>query len=1592
MLSRSDKLKRRKINKFLSFIVICVTLSVLIIPAFTLEKKDDDTNDNNDPATVENVNKQGGAEPSSDSALELVVNNNNEESSSEDDVLVVGETGDDEPMLLAEGGTTTTTGFDLSADTTKIEKIALFYQNSGGTWAEIPENGSGEIPANASIKIEVKYKDIQTQNLKTTYNGTLTFDLPDILKNAVSGGNLMVGSTKVGDLTVNGGMAMLKFTDEFLQSLIDKGKTTFGGDFKVEGKIDLSKLPNTGGTTITIADKSYKINFGDDPIAKYGDVKIEKQCTSSKTITINDEEYLSYTIKVTAGEDGCPNVSVVDTVTTNSNLITFVWIDNNEVTLGNSEDNQKPFETREDGKTAGTIYKGKTLNEDTIPSYGASDISEPGSLVWKIGDMSKNEIRTLTYYVKLNENNAMNNKEIQNVATVFSKNYKRVTDKASFTPKIDYNMLPGKECVSNVRNEDGTYTIKYKIFFDLKKDGSTYSLKGFEFWDYLNYFDFFTDERILPYVNYNRSSVELFKREDGGSEYKVDKSKYVVTWSKDKTNYYKEWTDSENPKCFKIVGSEGNPLVLNPGDTYSAYYTLTVKPEAFAIMKSDVVNITNRYLSYAKNFNDVSPDYINKVFRPVDIGGYEWNNKTVGEKITADQIITIPASKFDLTTNILVNDSSTATQFTVPAGSYPYVVNVNKTLGDWDATQVTMTDNLNSTNMQYTGYMCVDASEYDVTAKAYIVKDTKWVKIDGLNSFSLKPLHLGWNNKNYAYTFTYYGKPVNQDTYGSAVINNTFTLIGSVGRGGKTYSIDGISSNVKVTVTGDYSMGVNKHAWYYEEAKAGATSWTKGKLYWVVEVDGTAIKKDTIFSDSLASDGTLSYLHEDSLIGIYQGNLPDGKPIAGYKSIDELIMAGNFVDIKGKFSVPVFKNDTNFTGSNYKELEITAKENIEIKNIGKIYILIASEPSKLPVNYRDALEFKNKIYANDDGVSSTERANATKMLCGGSDILKELGQTFSYDGTTLTILNKDKGGDIATNGLKGTGIFASWAFKVNYAGDLAGTYRVLETIPSGMELEYVRVKWTGTKQGTIGSKEILGLDGWEKKEISAATDNGGRVEKTIYYVKGNQALIELGDFKAGHIRDDYSVDVQVVCRVVDPKALLNNEEVTYTNEVELQTADGEKINTAISPATFKTSNMSKTYVAKAGSGEKIDFTIKANPLGQALPTQGGGTTIKLIDKLSSSLSLDTTTIKVINSKTNEEVTYKASIKENNVLEIEVPSNIPITITYTALVNVPPGTTVSFSNEAYWEGYKPSENSKVEENSYSYTAGGTVTSGDNIKLEIVKENQNNLSEMLPGAVFEMTKYEINDDGTLTETTKKWAGTTDVNGKLTFGSGSSEDTAMKYNAVYKIVETKAPDGYVLDSTPKYIMVPRIEDGKTDYSNGVKICINDDKILKQYQETFKLEVLNHKGEITVEKKFKNAGGHDTGPISGTYWFGLYDSLEATNQLQKIFITYDLSDTTSKTNKFVDLDLSQTYYVYELDASGKPIKDSNTVNVINGMEYLTSYDKNGVTNGNTVTVTNQVATKQLPATGGNGTDIYIKSGAILMLLTVVVLLKRRR
>ena len=1495
----------------------------------------------------------------------------------------------------------TSEGFDLTSDASKISSIDWYYIKDGHE-TKIDVAGNTEIPGDASIKISVSYQGIQIDYLKTNYNRTLIFDLPEILRNAVAQGSVMSGSTKVGDVTVDNRKVKVQFNEDYLNGLISGGKTTIDGDFYVTGEANLSNIPNEGKTTITIAGKDYTLNFGENPIAHYGKVDVNKSCEK----TDPNSDYIKYTITVNAREDGCPDVKVVDTFSTNSDLISYININKTNTNLKGEVHQQDPYEIVEPGKTHGSIYLGSTSSESNpIPSENTKNDSETGSLVWDIGKMSANETRTLTYFAKLKDGVALNGKTINNQAIVYSNTIKRVYSDNKFTPNVDYDM--SKERVGSVvRQDDGSYKIDYKLYFKLKENNSNYPIKDFEMYDFLDYYkDFFTDENIREYVTYDLNSVKLFKNN-------VSEDAFKVSWAKNKDDYKANW-DIEvdgNPTRFKITGTDNSPIVLNPGDSIYATYSVKVAPEAFAKIQNNSVAVKNRYLVKASNTNNSADDWaLDKFWHIENINTYKWDEKSVESATTKDTTIEMTENKYvkDNGGNYIA-DNSTENTFQVPKGSYPYTVMVNDTLGDWDATSVQMSDKLNSNKMQYVGYVKIEALEvkqkdsslsstgdYEKTNtldRTYEPKGVKWVKIDEDTSFTLKPSDLGWNNNKYAYRFTYYAKPVNQDSYGNSKVTNTFTLTGNVvGRNGKSFDISNISSNKEVTITGNYQMNVKKSSWYYESPKADSENWSKGKIYWVVEVSGTAIKKGTIFKDTIVKDKTDSYLYDDSLVGIYKGKLSDDKSITSFKDLEELKTTSGLVDVKGEFS--------NLKVTNNSELSITANKNIELKD-KKLYMIIATEPSSLPTDYRDYNEYENQISTNDDGENDISWGSATKTLCGGADILKELGQTFTYDGTKITNIEpgRDKGDTtkIFKDGLSdtGPGLYASWVFKLNYAGELSGTYRVLEKIPEGMDLAYIRVKWTGPKQDTIQSKEItnLGSEWTPKQTKDAPTDNKGRKETTTYYVNGNQALIELGDFIAGQVRDDYSVDVQVVCKVKDSD-VLHGVEKTFTNEVELQTADGQKMNNATSSATLKGQNLEKSMTLNQPANEKVKFTIKANPLGQEIPVSEGAT-LKLVDKLSNSLLLDTKSIKAIDND-GDEVVLKPVLKDDNTLEIEIPNDKAITITYEATVNAPPGQKVDFSNEAYWEGYTPSTGVKVEQNEYSYAAGGTVSSGNNIKLNILKKDQYNVSTSLSGAEFTMVECERLNDGTIKSKgdTFNWSGITDENGTLSFGSGSATDHVMKYNTIYKVTETKAPTNYVNSNQEYYIMVPRIESGETDYSTYVKACLSDNRIKVQYQGTYVLTVYNHKGEITIEKKFKNPGNHDMNPVTGTYLFGLYEKKDGTGDpLQTIWIKYNEGSTKADSNKFINLDLGKTYYVYELDDQKKPITDSN-VHVINGLEYLTTYkttnaiQSNVAKNGDTVTVTNQSRTKILPSTGSMGTLIYRLLGATLVVASIICL-----
>lgn len=962
---------------------------------------------------------------------------------------------------------------------------------------------------------------------------------------------------------------------------------------------------------------------------------------------------------------------------------------------------------------------------------------------------------------------------------------------------------------------------------------------------------------------------------------------------------------------------------------------------------------------------------------------------------------------------------SSVNSFNVPAGSYQYTVNVNQTMNQFDVTEATLKDILSSDVMHYVGYVKITPYEYDATANKYEYQKPKWVKIDNETSFELKLSQIGWTNNNNGYRFEYYAQTKDLSEVGNVEVKNTFSLSG-VKKGDTTFTFDDVGSSLTIQVKGHYSLSVNKSAWYYEKPQENATSYTNGKLYWIIEVNGTAIRKGTLIQDAISKDKGLtdSFLHSDSVAGIYQGKPANN--INSYTSFEEFKNSNNGLVDKSKSFDKEFGNSKNFTGEdNSSELTLTAKETISLNNEKRLYIVIMTEPHSLPSAYRAEFTYRNVVLMKDiSDQSFKECKSASQILYGGPNILKELGQTFTYDGKTVTTLQvgADKTNPESKickdllNKTNSKGAFISWAFKVNLAGELKGNYRVLEDIPNGMELSYIRVKWHADEAGKVTSQKIVGLGTeWEENSNESTNDNGNP-ETTIYYYNKNknQAMIQLGEFEDGRVGDKYAVDVQVVCRVTDDEVLLGGEEKSFTNKVTLLRPDGQTIiDTASNEATMskrdnlsKSNNFDKEH-AKDNTSQTINYTITANALGQTLPLNDGNK-LTLVDKLDENLELDPTTIKAKEENGKEVSIDKSYDSKTNTLEISIPNGKKVLITYSVTVKVAPCTPVQYlSNKVFWKSYSENggENDVIKGFKYRLAAGGSTEGEENPQLTITKMDENKL-EPIKDVKFDVYECELNGNAIKRVLSKgSISGKSDANGIYKVDSSFITHS----NTIYEVMETNTPDGYVKNKDSYYIIyVEKVNGVNPSY---VQDCIDyfnkQDKIrykIVDSPQKFNLVVYNTQKGITVKKQFtNNAAETKHNPISGIYKFGLYEDADGTKLLQTIDIKYDPSDTDVKSAKFKNpVDLTKTYYVFELDQNGQPIKASDGEATINSMQYKVVYESNSKDNskatniakvGDTVTVTNKSRTKILPSTGGTGNLIYRMSGTALVVVGVISL-----
>lgn len=1477
-----------------------------------------------------------------------------------------------------------------------ITGATLYYRtDENAAWTNV--SGATDIPGDADFKLVISYGNVLIDNLLAA-GGKMTYTLPNLLRNATANGSITSGSTTVGTITVANNTVTLAFDTTWLAKQKTETNTVISGDFFVEAEVNLSQVGEDGTGQIVIGNTTINIDFAGDIVAKYGNVNLSKTVSAISEET--DGDYLTYTLTVKAGADGCPEVKVVDTFADTQHIEEYVG-----VTGGSSATNDTDGPTETGG--TGIVYIGAAPTEDKpIPDPAGENPTKPGTLVWDIGDMAANETRTLTYRVKLKDayTGVTAKGNLQNTANVYSKTYQRDSDTVTFTPRAGATM--SKVASTFTPGENGGGTITYTIWVKANADNS-YVLDNVKIMDALDGSienQNGTLAAIRQYLSYDANSFHLYQ---GGSNGQNGSSGLTEITAGTTLNITDTDNDGKKNDSFTYyVGS------LAPGESKTLTYTVNVEPGVFVAAGNKDFKINNRACIYTDDSRKDGGLRLNGYMTSKTIDRKVWSRKLAGGKQETESTVSMSGSVYDATGSSVTQITSPDSSFTAPAGSYKYQVAANEA-GDWDLSSASMADSLGSQYMKFVGYVRVDAYTISSNAPGSGLNDaaaianlssrtpdqTVWVKVDGQTSFSFTPEQIGLAGKK-AYLLTYYAQPTNIDGITQVVVSNRFNLSGTVGIGNIRYALAGIGVEASVIVEGGKSFAAEKQSWYYEEPQVTTGDFANGALYWVIKVDGTVLPSGTAIKDvTKAVGGSAHYIRGTSFVGVYTGNLGTNS-LADYADLDSLI-ASDLLTALESSNYTVAKDNYSLT--------LTLNTKISLAQGDSLYLIVKTEPSQLPANKRDAFTYNNKLQSSSADTNWLDHNTASKTLYGSENIFKELGRVFTYPGSGNSITDIQHGTNqaISIGALNGAGTYVAWQIHVNYEGSLSGRYRVVEQIPDGMEVTYVRIWWLGDKAvrqdpkptfAQLTAEEIAALGGsWTEYAKPLLSNNAGS-QTNYYYTNGQQVIWDIDNLVAGGgYRDDYAVEIQIVCKVTDPDVLLGGVSKEFNNVVSLQNPEGTTIGSDSNGVTIGRQSLSKqgTYNPEINGG-RYPFKITLNGLGEDLVS--GKDTITLVDELSKTLIMDTTSIQVVNTKTGEVVSNWTASVEGQTLKIVLPDNLPLTVTYETTVNAAPGQTISISNNAHWEGYTTPSGGSVEVEEFSYSTGGTVGADTSPSVTVKKLDQYNTSQTLSGATFTLVEGTY-ADGTFTPTTDglSLTGTTGEDGTLTFGKESGQ--TMKYNTVYCLTETVAPEGYVLDAVPNYFaVVKQQEDGSyPTFPNGVTVW---------YQSAdYTYQAYNHKGEATVAKAFLDAGGNHLAKIDGAYRFGIYTEANPTGDpLQTVTITYVNSTVTpeSGTAKFTNLTLGGTYYIYELDDSGQPIS-GNVPATVNSSSFLVTYTNGPAvtipesgTAAATVTVTNQVCYPELPNTGGAGTIPYTIGGFLLLTGAAFLLLyhhtKRRK
>ena len=345
----------------------------------------------------------------------------------------------------------------------------------------------------------------------------------------------------------------------------------------------------------------------------------------------------------------------------------------------------------------------------------------------------------------------------------------------------------------------------------------------------------------------------------------------------------------------------------------------------------------------------------------------------------------------------------------------------------------------------------------------------------------------------------------------------------------------------------------------------------------------------------------------------------------------------------------------------------------------------------------------------------------------------------------------------------------------------------------------------------------------------------------------------------------------------------------------------------------------------------------------------------------------------------EETTNSGGDQNWYILTVKVPNGHSYLLEYK--YKNTSNTEYEMKNTAQLETYVVKEvDTKVEKQ----TMGG---SANTVGLTIHKVDSQNISTSLYGAEFklEMFNAKTGEYETLHEVivANRNDGSSFYLSFSDSGSTSTGDgTVLRpFNTLYRLTETKAPEGYTVDSTPHYfIWTTDLASKDTAYNTAVgtyaaKTDVEKSNINFYYKgESITLTVKNASNRLVIQKlwedKYGNAIDGADAKLPPNITVELYKRPGTTGEGEHV-TTLTLTKENGWKETYAVPVGDSNYYFY--------VKETST-----GQTYDVSYSNNNVKGTGTIVVTNKEKDNtgyELPSTGGTGTLPYTAVGGTMML-----------